>query len=99
VDESPGDFDALSSALENNTRRLEQLQLDFVNWPLEDEDDSTNFFAREALKLPAGQYKVMFPALKVLSLRAISLKNSVEKELAHALNLSPMALNPIINMY
>ena len=45
--QSPGDFDALSSVLENNSARLEQLQLDLVNWSLGDEDDFTNFFARE----------------------------------------------------
>jgi hypothetical protein len=53
-------------------------------------DEDSNFFAGEILKLPAGKFAVMFQALKMLSLREVSLKNA-EKELAHALNLGKLS--------
>jgi hypothetical protein len=61
---------------ENNVGHLTRLQLDFINWsPVGwDEDDFTNFFAGEILTLPAGRFEMIFPALKVLSVTAVSLK-------------------------
>lgn len=88
--QSDKDLDTLGSALKNNALHLEQLQLDFVNWTPDHWDEDSNFFAGEILKLPVGKISVMFPALKMLSLRAISLENA-EKELAHALNLSKLS--------
>lgn len=88
--QSDEDFDTLGSALKKNTLHLEKLQLDFVNWTPENWDEDSNFFAVEILKLPVGKVAVMFPALKMLSLRAVSLKNA-EKELAHALNISQLS--------
>jgi hypothetical protein len=38
----------------------------------------------------AGKFVVMFPALKILSLREVSLKNA-EKELVYALNLGKLS--------
>ncbi|KAL5322929.1 hypothetical protein ACEPPN_010909 [Leptodophora sp. 'Broadleaf-Isolate-01'] len=88
--QSAEEFDALSRALKNNSEHLRELRLDFANWSEEDwdEDDSGNSFASQVLKLPAGQFEIMFPALETLSLSAISLENA---EKAYALNFSGLS--------
>lgn len=71
--QSSEEFDALSRALKNNSERLRELRLDFVNWSEEesfDSDASQNFFASQVLKLSADQCGVMFPALETLSLES-----------------------------
>jgi hypothetical protein len=52
------EFDVLSCALNNNSKHLKKLQLNFVNWSEEDldeYDDSGSFFASQVLKLSASQ--------------------------------------------
>jgi hypothetical protein len=87
--QSSEEFDTLSRALKNNSEHLRELRLDFVNWTEEDwdEDDSENLFASHILKLSAGQCEIMFPALEILSLSAISLENAA-RGVAYALNFS-----------
>ena len=91
--QSSQEFDALSRALKNSSKHLKKLRLDFVNWSEEDldeYDDSGSFFASQVLKLSAGQFEIMFPALETLSLSAVSLENA-GKELVYALNFSRLS--------
>jgi hypothetical protein len=83
----------LSYALKNSLKHLKKLRLDFVNWleeDLDEYDDSRSFFASQVLKLSAGQFEIMFPALETLSLSAVSLENA-GKELVYALNFSRLS--------
>ena len=91
--QSSKEFDALSRALKNNSERLRELRLDFVNWSEEesfDSDASQNFFASQVLKLSADQCGVMFPALETLSLSHISLGNA-QKGIADAVNFHQLS--------
>jgi hypothetical protein len=54
---------------------------------LDEDDDSRSFFASKVLKLLAGQFEIMFPALETLFLSAVLLENA-GKELVYALNFS-----------
>jgi len=90
---STEEFDTLSRALKNNSERLRELRLDFVNWSEEDSfdsDDSQNFFASQVLKLSADQCEIMFPALETLSLSGISLENA-QKGIAYAFNFHELS--------
>jgi hypothetical protein len=91
---SAEDFEALGSVLQTNSAHLTELQLDFVYWA-EAEDSwfvdwgrwSENFFARQVLKLSAGEIAVKFPALETLLLSEVSLV-SAAPEMFYAFNLS-----------
>jgi hypothetical protein len=95
---SAEDFEALGNVLQTNSAHLTELRIDFVDW-IEahnswfadrerfEDNRSENFFAREVLKLSAGEVVVKFPALETLLLSDISF-NSAAPEMFYAFNLS-----------
>lgn len=95
---SAEDFEALGGALQTNSAHLTELRLNFVDWTEADDswftdrgqwksDRSENFFARDVLKLSAGEAVVKFPALETLLLSEISFE-SAAPEMSYAFNLS-----------
>jgi hypothetical protein len=89
------DIASLGKAMQRNRDQLLELELDLFDWykmveSLEiDEDDtgSRNYFVHGVLGLHPDDAKIMFPALQVLSLSAVSLRSAGE-ELARALDIN-----------
>lgn len=87
------DFASLGKAMQRNRDQLLELELDLFDWytmaeSLEideadryDKDDTGyhNYFLHGVLGLHADDAKIMFPALQVLSLSAVSLRSAGEE--------------------
>ena len=95
---SEEDFQALAVCLENNQNSLESLVIDASDWIDSDckwssnfqdwnGDGSENYLAIEILSLEHGDRKVLFPALRKLSLLGIPLEGMLQ-ETASALNFN-----------
>ncbi len=83
--QSVWDFKALRNILPGNSEHLEELELDLLDWVGANEELSNghgeqleNLFARDVLRLEAGQRRVLFPCLRRLSLSAVSFLRSIE---------------------
>ena len=89
------DFAALSETLRYNSKQLEKLELDLIDWDrvIEtcdiDEESLGRSFTEEVIGVQPSKTIVLFPSLRILSLSAVSLKPAT-KELANALNTSTL---------
>jgi len=90
--QSTKDFCALAKIFKGNSEHLENLELDLLDWADASEvlhrgdgNRSSNPFARDVLRLEAGQRRVLFPCLRRLSLSAVSFRRSIE-DMASAFN-------------